>query len=119
MLFCLIHSTKCRHVCGCIVRSFHFKTSIQTLLLLLCYAGLLSCHHVTRRLQAQADTVRDGTELRATKEIKRGGNPSHRAYCIHLYTEFVLFMQYQCKVFTENGLLILFLNALRLSMFSL
>ncbi len=63
--------------------------------------------------------MKDGTELQATKEIKKGGNPSHRAYCIYLETEFVLFMQYQCKEFTEIGLLILFLNALRLSMFSL
>ncbi len=26
--------------------------------------------------------MRDGTELRVTKEMKRGGNPSHSAYCI-------------------------------------
>ncbi len=40
-------------------------------------------HHVTQRLQARADTVRDETEIRATKEMKRGGNPSHCAYCIY------------------------------------
>ncbi len=34
-------------------------------------------HHVTQRLQARADTVRDGmVELRATKEMKRGGRKS-------------------------------------------
>ncbi len=53
--------------------------------------------------------MRDGTELRATKQMERGGNPSHSAYCIYLYNEFVLFMQYQCKVFTEIGLLILYI----------
>ncbi len=86
---------------------------MQTLLLLPCYAGLLSCHRVTQRLQLQADTVRYGTELRATKQMKRGGNPSHSAYCIYLYTEFAILMQYHCKVYTDFGLLILFLNALR------
>ncbi len=70
-------------------------------------------HHVTRRLRARADTVRDGTDLRATKQMKRGGNPAHSAYCIYLYTELVLLMQDHCKVYTDFGLLILFLNALR------
>ncbi len=76
-----------------------FTSHMQTLLLvLLCYAGLLSCHHATQRLRARADAVRDGTELRATKEMKREGNPSHCAYCINLYNEFVILMQYHCKV---------------------
>ncbi len=50
------------------VYSALFTSRMQTLLLLPCYAVLLSWHHVTQRLQARADTVRDGTvELRATK----------------------------------------------------
>ncbi len=95
------------------VYSALFTSLLKTLLLLHCYAVLLLYHHMTQQLQAQVDTVRDGTELRATKEMKRGGNPSHNAYCIYLYTKCVLFMQYHCKVYTEFGLLILFLNALR------
>ncbi len=82
-----------------------FTSRMQTLLLLY-YAGLLSCHHVTQRLRAPADAVRDGTELRATKEMKREGNPSHCAYCINLYTEFVILMQYHYKVYTDFGILI-------------
>ncbi len=52
-------------------------------------------------------------KLRATKEMEKGGNPSHCAHYIYLYTEFVLFMQYHRKVYTDFGLLIVFLNALR------
>ncbi len=97
------------------VYSALFTSHIQTVLLLRCYVVM---HHVTRRLRARADTVRDGTELRATKQMKRGGNPAHSAYCIYLYTEFVLLMQYHCKVYTDFSLLILFLNALRYLTFS-
>ncbi len=61
-----------------------FTSRIQTLLLLrCCYAGLLSCRHVTQRLRARADTVRHGPELRATKQPRRGRNTSHSTlYCI-------------------------------------
>ncbi len=57
--------------------------------------------------------MKDGTELRATKQMKRGGNPAHSASFIYLYTELVILMQYHCKVYTDLGFLILFLNALR------
>ncbi len=77
------------------VYSALFSSHIQTLLLLRWFVVM---HHVTRRLRARADTVRDGTELRATKQMKRGGNPAHSVYCIYLYTEFVLLMQDHCKV---------------------
>ncbi len=82
---------------------------------------MLVCCHAIKWLSGSthADTVRDGTKFRATKEMERGGNPSHHAHCIHLYTEFALLMQYQCKVFTEIGFLILFLNALRLNVFNI
>ncbi len=110
-MHCLIHTTKCRHVCGCIFRSFHFSYTNITAPPLLRWFVVM--HHVTRLLRARADTVRDGTELRATKQMKRGENPAHSAYCIYLYTEFVILMQYLCKVYTDLGLLILVLNALR------
>ncbi len=59
------------------VYSALLTSHMQTSLLLPCYAALLSCRHLTQRLQARADTVRDGTvELRATKEMKRGGRKS-------------------------------------------
>ncbi len=57
------------------VYSARFTSRIQTFNLLRCYADFLSCHHVSQRLRAQADAVRDGTELRATKQTKRVGNP--------------------------------------------
>ncbi len=65
------------------VYSALFTSRMQTLLLLSCYAVLLSCHHVTQRLQAVSGkrillaAVRDGkVELRATKSMKRGGRKS-------------------------------------------
>ncbi len=59
------------------VYSALFTSRIQTLLLPPLLRWFVVMHHVTQRLQARADAVRDGTvELRATKEMKRGGSKS-------------------------------------------
>ncbi len=56
LIHCLVHLTKCRHVCGCICWSFHFSNSNIAAPPLLC-SVLLSCHHVPVPVPALASRV--------------------------------------------------------------